>query len=108
MLTILDLNDVYMTLFLGAQEAGKVPMGADARVVLDALSDQPIPAKVSFVAPKAQFTPKEVETKNERQKLVFRLKAHVLDGNDPLLKPGMPGVAYIRVDTAAAWPERLP
>lgn len=107
LLTIIDLSDTYMTVFLSEQEAGKVPIGAEARIVLDALSDRPIPARVSFVAPQAQFTPKEVETTNERQKLVFRIKTQVLDGIDPVLKPGMPGVAYIRVDATAAWPERL-
>jgi hypothetical protein len=106
-LTTVDLDDMYMTVFLSEQEAGKVRIGADARIVLDALPHRAFPARVAFVAPKAQFTPKEVETKTEREKLVFRIKARVLDGNDPILKPGMPGVAYIRVDESAVWPERL-
>jgi HlyD family secretion protein len=106
-LTIIDLNDVYMTLFLPEEEAGKVEIGADARILLDALPHRPIPAKVTFVAPKAQFTPKEVETKTEREKLVFRIKVQVLEGDSPVLKPGMPGIAYIRIDPSAVWPERL-
>lgn len=106
-LTIIDIDDMYMTVFLSEQDAGKVPIGADARILLDALPRRPFPARVSFVAPKAQFTPKEVETKTEREKLVFRIKAQVLDANDPILKPGMPGIAYIRIDENVAWPERL-
>lgn len=106
-LTVVDLDDVYMTLFLPEQEAGRIRIGAEARIVLDALSDRPIRARVSFVASKAQFTPKQVETASERQKLSFRVKAQVVEGRDPFLKPGMPGVAYIRLDENSPWPERL-
>lgn len=106
-LTIIDLSDMHMTLFLPASEAGKVPIGAEARILLDALPDRPIPARVSFVADKAQFTPKEVETANERQKLVFRIKLRVTNGDDPVLKPGMPGIAYVRYDEAAPWPDGI-
>ena len=106
-LTIIDLEDMYMTVFFGEREAGQIPIGARARIVLDALPDRPIPSTVSFVAAKAQFTPKEVETTTERQKLVFRVKAQVLDANDSRLKPGMPGMAYVRVVDSAEWPEQL-
>ena len=106
-LTVVDLDDVYMTLFLSEQEAGRSRIGAEARIVLDALPERPIRARVSFVASKAQFTPKQVETTSERQKLSFRVRAQVVEGRDPLLKPGMPGVAYIRLDETSPWPERL-
>lgn len=106
-LTIIALDDLYMTLFLPATEAARVRIGAEARIVLDGIAGHPVPAKVTFVAAQAQFTPKEVETKDERQKLVFRIKTTALDGSDPTLKPGMPGVGFIRIDPAAAWPERL-
>ncbi len=106
-LTIIDLSDMYMTLFLPSLEAGKVPVGAEARILLDALPDRPIPAKVSFVADEAQFTPKEVETTSERQKLVFRVKLWVTNGDDPVLKPGMPGIAYLRYDEATPWPDGI-
>ena len=106
-LTIIALDDMYMTLFLPAPEAANVSIGDDARIVLDGVVDRPEPAKVTFVADKAQFTPKEVETKDERQKLVFRIKATIVDGSDPMLKPGMPGIGYIRIDPKVAWPERL-
>ena len=109
--TLLDTSDVYMTFFLPTTEAGRVAIGADARIVLDARPELPVPAKVSFVSPTAQFTPKEVETRSEREKLMFRVKVKV----DPvLLKPfaarvktGLPGVGYVKIDQSVAWPERL-
>jgi HlyD family secretion protein len=67
--TMLDVAYVYMDLYLPTAEAGKVKIGADARIVLDARPDLAIPAKASFIATQAQFTPKTVETKDERDKL---------------------------------------
>jgi hypothetical protein len=75
--TILDLTDVYMTLFLPAADAGKLSIGDEARIILDPVPDYIIPAKVSFVAADAQFTPKTVETKDERTQLTFRIKLQV-------------------------------
>ena len=73
-LTILDLNDVYMTIYLPADEAGKLSLGDEARVILDSVPQYVFPATISFVATDAQFTPKSVETAEERQKLMFRVK----------------------------------
>lgn len=110
-LTILDLTDVYMTLFLPTAQAGRVSIGADARITLDAAPDLVIPATVSFVAPQAQFTPKEVETRTEREKLMFRIKVRIdpelLRQHIEKVKTGVPGVAYIRLDQTAEWPEHL-
>jgi HlyD family secretion protein len=100
-----------MTIYLPTEQAGRVTVGSDARIVLDALPQYVIPARVSFVAPRSQFTPKEVETKSEREKLMFRLKVKI----DPQLlrqylekvKTGLPGIAYVRLDDNAAWPENL-
>lgn len=50
-LTLLDLSDVYMTFYLPTDKAGQVSLGAEARIVLDALPNQPIPARVTFVSP---------------------------------------------------------
>jgi HlyD family secretion protein len=111
-LTVLDPSDVYMTIFLPMRDAGRAPIGAEARIVLDAEPEVAIPATLTFVAPVAQFTPKEVETQSEREKLMFRAKVRVdprdLDGGPGGVKTGMPGMAYIRIDAAGAWPERLP
>lgn len=110
-LNMVDLTDVYMTFFLPEESAGKVKIGADVRIILDAIPDVPIPAKVSFVANVAQFTPKTVETKIERQKLMFRIKAKI---NPELLKQyldyvktGLPGVAWVRLNDKAEWPAFL-
>lgn len=77
-LNLVDLNDVYMNVFLPAQQAGRVALGADVRLILDAAPQYVIPAKVTFVASVAQFTPKTVETANEREKLMFRVKARMI------------------------------
>lgn len=107
-LTLLDMRDVYMSIYLPAGEAGKVGVGDTASIVLDALPGKPIPARIAFVAPRAQFTPKEVETRNEREKLMFRVKVKVeaawLATHAEFAKPGMPGVAYARTAPDAAWP----
>jgi len=110
-LTVLDPADIYMTLFLPTKDAARAGIGTEARVVLDGIPDVVMPAIVSFVAPRAQFTPKEVETRTEREKLMFRLKVQLdagfLKANTALAKTGIPGVAYIRLDAASEWPENL-
>ena len=70
-----------------------------------------IPAKATFVADVAQFTPKTVETEEERQKLVFRVKARIspelLKKYILQVKTGLPGVAYVKLDPNAQWPPSL-
>ena len=73
-LTLVNLGDVYMEIYLPAQDAMRVKIGADARIVFDIAPEYAARAKVSFVAPEAQFTPKQVETRSERDKLMFRVK----------------------------------
>jgi HlyD family secretion protein len=110
-LTLLDLTDVYLTLFLPETVAGRVALGAEARIVLDAVPNLVIPARVSFVAAKAQFTPKAVETRTEREKLMFRIKVQIppdlLRQHLSQVKTGLPGVAYVRLDPNALWPAAL-
>jgi HlyD family secretion protein len=109
--TILDLADVYMTIFIPTEHAGRVGFGAEARMVLDALPDFVLPASVSFVSPEAQFTPKEVETRTEREKLMFRLKVKIdpalLEQHVEQVKTGIPGVSYVRLADGGEWPEHL-
>jgi len=110
-LSLVDIGDVYMTFFLPETVAGRVAIGSEARIVLDAAPQFVIPASVSFVASVAQFTPKTVETRSERQKMVFRVKARI----DPELlakypeqvKTGLPGVTHVRLDAGAEWPAAL-
>jgi HlyD family secretion protein len=110
-LNLVDLSDVYMTFFLPEAVAGKVALGSEVRIVLDAAPGFVIPAKVSFVAATAQFTPKTVETESERQKLMFRVKAQIdrglLQQHLAQVKTGLPGVAWVRVDAKAGWPAEL-
>ncbi|MFI8383880.1 HlyD family secretion protein [Pseudomonas sp. NPDC079086] len=110
-LNLVDLSDVYMTFFLPEQQAGRVALGAEVRLVIDAISQYVIPAEVSYVASVAQFTPKTVETASEREKLMFRVKARLdpelLQRHLTQVKTGVPGVAYLRLDPQVEWPENL-
>ena len=110
-LTVLNLLDASMTIFLPTGQAGRLRIGDEARVVLDAISEYIIPAKVTFVSPEAQFTPKEVETRTEREKLMFRVKVQVdpelLAKHSDIMKSGVPGTAYVRLSSDVSWPERL-
>ena len=110
-LNLVDLGDVYMTFFLPTAEAGRVAMGSDVRLVFDAAPQYIVPAKVTFVADVAQFTPKTVETEEERQKLMFRIKARIspelLRKNIRNVKTGLPGMAYVQLDQNADWPATL-
>ena len=106
-LLLIDPSDQYMNLYLPASVTGRLAVGDDARILLDALPDRPLPAKINFVAAKSQFTPKEVETRDERQKLVFRVKLRLTDpGALPQAKPGMPGAGYVRT-APIDWPAKL-
>ncbi|MEN5246387.1 HlyD family secretion protein [Brucella pseudintermedia] len=110
-LNLVDVSDVYMTFFLPTAQAGRVAIGADARIVLDAAPQYVIPAKINFVADVAQFTPKTVETEEERQKLMFRVKAKIpqelLQKYIQQVKTGLPGMAYVKLDPNAEWPKHL-
>ncbi|QIB33501.1 HlyD family secretion protein [Ancylobacter pratisalsi] len=110
-LNLVDLEDVYMTFFLPTVDAGRVAIGTQARLVLDAVPQYVIPASVSFVADVAQFTPKTVETETERLKLMFRIKARIppelLRRHIKQVKTGLPGMAYVRLDPAVDWPANL-
>ncbi|MFC4656164.1 MULTISPECIES: HlyD family secretion protein [Rheinheimera] len=111
-LNLIDLTDVFMTFFLPTQYAGQLTLKSEARIVVDALPDRAIPAKITFIADVAQFTPKTVETQNEREKLMFRIKAQVspelLQKHIDKVKTGLPGVVWVRLDEQASWPEQLP
>lgn len=110
-LTILDLKDVYMTIYLPADVAGQLTLGDEARVILDPLPQYVFPATISFVATDAQFTPKSVETAEERQKLMFRVKLQgdpaVLDKYHSAVKTGVRGLGFVRTDPKVAWPAEL-
>ena len=110
-LNLIDVSDVYMTLFVPETVAGRVALGSEVRIVLDAAPGVVIPASVSFVAAQAQFTPKTVETASERQKLIFRVRARIapelLREHLEQVKTGVPGEAWIKLDPAAQWPASM-
>ncbi|MGH6908811.1 MAG: HlyD family secretion protein [Phenylobacterium sp.] len=110
-LSLIDLKDVYMYVFLPERITGKVAVGSEARIVLDAAPEYPVKAYVSFVSPMAQFTPKTVETEEERHDLTFRVKLQIdkerLAAFGPLVKTGIPGMGYVRFKPAEPWPANL-
>lgn len=110
-LTLLDVSDVYMNVYLPTDQAGRLAYGAEARIVVDAAPGYVIPAEVAFVAAEAQFTPKYVETASEREKLTFRVKLRippeVLAPHKEVVKAGVPGRAWVRIDPEAEWPADL-
>jgi HlyD family secretion protein len=109
--TMLDFSYVYMDVYLPMSEAGHVRIGDEARIVLDARPDRPIPARVSFLANQAQFTPKAVETKSERDKLMFRVRVRLDEQQARAFidsaGTGLPGIAYIRIDPGVSWPAQI-
>jgi HlyD family secretion protein len=111
LLNLVDLGQVYMTFFLPTGQAGRIALGAEARIVLDAAPQFVIPARVSYVADVAQFTPKTVETADEREKLMFRIKASIdpalLNEHLDQVKTGLPGMIYVRLDPEQVWPADL-
>lgn len=110
-LNMVDLSDVYMTFFLSTEQVGPLALGSEARIILDAAPNLVIPANISFVASVAQFTPKMVETSDERLKLMFRVKARIppelLEQHLEYVKTGLPGIAWVRLDNQQAWPAAL-
>lgn len=114
-LTLVSLGEIYMEFFLPASAAPRVRLGDEARIVVDIRPDVAIPAVVSFVAPQAQFTPKQVETIEERESLMFRIRvripADLISARLTQVKTGVRGVAWVRLvgqdGTVPDWPEGL-
>jgi HlyD family secretion protein len=110
-LTLVNLDDIYMEIFLPSEQASAVKVGAEGRVTVDYLPKRAVAGRVSFVSPEAQFTPKQVETKSEREKLMFRVKIQlpkeVVGRYIERIKTGVRGVGYVKVEDSAVWPARL-
>lgn len=109
--SLLDLEDVYLTVFVPTAVAGRLRFGAPARIVFDPAPQWVVPATVSFVASEAQFTPRYVETEAEREKLMFRVQVRIpedlLRAHAEVVKTGVPGTVYLQVDPAVPWPSWL-
>ena len=110
-LTLVDLSDVYMEIFLPSDQAARLKTGAPARITVNYEPDKAAAANVSFVSPEAQFTPKQVETKSEREKLMFRVKIQIpselVTHYIEQIKTGVRGVGYVKVRPDATWPQWL-
>ena len=109
--TLIDLTDVYMTVFLRAADAGKLGIGDEARLVLDAAPDYVVPAAVSFVASNAQSAPKAVETKDNLAKLMLRvdlkIDPKVVETYYGKVETGLRGAGFVRTRSDAKWPAEL-
>ncbi len=109
--TMLDTAYVYMDVYLPTLQADKVKIGAESRILLDAYPDRPIPAKVSFLADQAQFTPKMVETRDDRDRMMFRVRVKIdpdrARAHADAVRSGLPGVAYVKTDAKAPWTPAL-
>jgi HlyD family secretion protein len=110
-LTLVNLDDLYMEIFLPSEEAASLKIGAEGRITVDFVPDRAIPGYVSFVSPEAQFTPKQVETRSEREKLMFRVRIQLpkelASQYVERIKTGIRGVGYVKVSDSAVWPDRL-
>ncbi|HOW87668.1 MAG TPA: efflux RND transporter periplasmic adaptor subunit [Candidatus Omnitrophota bacterium] len=110
-LTLVNLEDVYMEIYLPSEEAAGLKVGTDARITVDFAPGRAAPGYVSFVSPEAQFTPKQVETKSERDKLMFRVKIQVpkelVSAHVDRVKTGIRGVGYVKIKDSAVWPSWL-
>jgi len=108
---MLDVNYVYMDIYLPTRDVGQIRIGSDARITLDAYPDLAVPAKVAFIATQAQFTPKTVETRDERDKLMFRVRLKIdpalLKAHEDAVRSGLPGLGYVRTDPKVEWPQKL-
>jgi len=110
-LTLVNLEDVYMEIYLPSEQAAGLKIGAEARLTVDFAPGRAAAGYVSFVSPEAQFTPKQVETKSERDKLMFRVKIQVpkelVSAYVERIKTGVRGVGYVKIKDAAVWPSWL-
>ena len=95
---VTDLSDVWLTAYVAGPDLGRIRLGQQAEVVTD--DGQQRTGRVSWINPRAEFTPKNVQTRDERVKLVYRIKIR-LENDDGLFKPGMPARARLRAAAGA-------
>jgi len=100
--TMVDLDKLYLKVYINEPDIGKIHLGQEARIYVDAFPDQAFKARVSRVAQRAEFTPKYVETREERVKLVFAVELRA-ENPKGYLKPGMPGDGVIRLKEGVPW-----
>lgn len=94
--TMGNLETVWMRAYIEETDVGRVKLGQTAEVRTDTFPDKVYRGRVSFVSPEAEFTPKSVQTRAERVKLVYRIKIDIPNPDQELL-PGMPADARVLV-----------
>lgn len=105
LLEIVDLDRLYLQVYVPEVQIGKIRLGLPARVYTDAFPDQPFAATVRYIASKAEFTPKEVQTADERVKLIYAVRLYLTVNPDHRMTPGLPADAVIRWRDDVAWVE---
>ncbi|MCK7482293.1 MAG: efflux RND transporter periplasmic adaptor subunit [Candidatus Moduliflexus flocculans] len=98
--TLADLDSVYVMIYVTELEIGRIKLGDGVEVRIDAFPEKAFPGKITYISPQAEFTPKNVQTKEDRVKLVFGVKVEI-ENKDGLLKPGLPADAVVRVGPEA-------
>ncbi len=103
LLDLVDMDRLYLKVYVAEHEIGKLRLGLPARIYTDAFPDQPFEAVVRYISSRAEFTPKEVQTPDERVKLVYAVKLYLTENPDHRLTSGMPADAVIRWKEEAPW-----
>lgn len=93
LLTLSRLDEVWLSIYVAETRLGRVKLGQAAQVALDGMTNR-FKGRVTFISPEAEFTPKDVQTPEQRAKLVYRVKI-TLPNPDGVFKPGMPADAYL-------------
>ncbi|MDF1644756.1 MAG: efflux RND transporter periplasmic adaptor subunit [Pseudomonadales bacterium] len=99
LMTLVDMNQLYLKIYIPEIQIGKLALKQPAKIYVDAFPGKPFEAYVSKIANQAEFTPKNVETREERVKLVFAIELAVKQNKQGLLKPGMPADAIIELQS---------
>lgn len=99
---LVNFDRLYLKVYVPEIQIGKIRLSLPARIYTDAFPDHAFPAVVRSIASRAEFTPKEVQTPNERVKLTYAVKLYLEENPDHRLSPGMPADAVIR------WKENVP
>ncbi len=103
LLELVDLDRLYLKVYVPEVQIGKLRLDLPARIYTDAFPDQPFDATVRYIASKAEFTPKEVQTPDERVKLIYAVKLYMKENPDHRLTPGLPADAIVRWKDDVAW-----
>ncbi len=98
-----DLTRVYLKAYVPEPTLGRIRLGQPAQIWVDAFADRPFDARLGYIASRAEFTPKEVQTRDERTKLVYEVRLYPVADPGGKLLPGQPADAMVRYADEAAW-----